>query len=126
MLGLRSKMAKRQLFSLWQRVLLGGALFLCPMTSWAESAGPVALSDEELGEITAGATTINVQVENDVITLEQGGEMVTLMQGNLALDFLQGIGGNAFRGAEGVMATVQAVNSVIDLDVIVNIYLNGV
>lgn len=109
----------------WRTVGLACALMVCPLSSSAGSSGPIPLSDAELSTITGGVTEINIQVVNDVITLEQGGEFLTFLQGNAAFDFNQGISGNAFRGAEGVFTTLQAVNSVIQLDMVVNIYLDG-
>ena len=73
----------------------------------------MALSDEELGEIAAG----DVQM-----TLE---DLSVFVQNNEAGYFTMDIAQNAFDGAQGVFTTLQTVNSAIDLNVVVNIYLSG-
>ncbi|MBI3996972.1 MAG: hypothetical protein HY352_04865 [Candidatus Omnitrophica bacterium] len=72
---------------------------------------PGALNDEELSEIRAGEFQLNLDNFDVVIQDNQAGQ------------FKVDIAQNAFRGAQGVFTTLQAVNSAVDLTVIVNIYL---
>ena len=79
----------------------------------AAPAGSERLSDAELGEVNAGDFQValdgfNVAIENNEAGL-------------FTLDIAQ----SAFNGATGLFTTLQAVNSAVDLTVIVNIYING-
>jgi hypothetical protein len=78
-----------------------------------EPAGVTVLSDEELGGIEAGNIAFDLEDFNVAI------------QDNEAGVFTLDIAHSAFGGAQGVFTTLQAVNSAVDLTVIVNIYLNG-
>ena len=74
----------------------------------------VAMSDEELGGVAGG--------DLKMLSLDNFNVMV---QNNQAGLFTMDIAQGAFDQAQGVFTTVQAVNSVVDLSVVVNIYLNG-
>lgn len=70
-----------------------------------------ALNDEELSDVCAGEFQLNLDNFDVVIQDNQAGQ------------FKVDIAQNAFRGAQGVFTTLQAVNSAVDLTVIVNIYV---
>ena len=101
--------------------ILAVLLLLTAPMSLAEAANqqpspagePALLSDEELAEVTAGEFAINLDGFDVVIQDNQAG--------TFTLDIAQ----SAFGGAQGVFTTLQAVNSAVNLSVIVNIYLNG-
>jgi hypothetical protein len=97
-------------------VVMGVSCLALPATVSAE-LGLVELSDAELDSIQGGFL--------DDMTYEFDGEILSFVGGNSAYGFDIGIGSNAFRSSEGIITTIQAVNSVIDLDIFVNIYLNG-
>lgn len=84
----------------------------------AGSNGAIALSDEELGDVSAG----DFQPNDLKLTLDQFNVSI---QNNQAGLFTFDIGQNAFQGAQGIFTTLQLVNSAVDLNVIVNIFLNG-
>ncbi len=77
----------------------------------AETNDPAAMNDDELSDIRAGEFKMNM------------GNFDVLIQDNQAGQFKFDIAQNAFHGAQGVFTTLQAVNSAVDLTVIVNIYL---
>jgi hypothetical protein len=74
---------------------------------------PALLSDEELAGVTAGDFSVNLDGFDVVI------------QENAASAFTLDIAQSAFNSAQGVFTTLQAVNSAVNLSVVVNIYLNG-
>ncbi len=83
----------------------------------ADTSGMVALDDEQLADVSAGEFNLSdfsVDFKNFSVSL----------QDNEASDFTLNIAQNAFGGAHGVFTTLQAVNSAVDLTVIVNIFLN--
>jgi len=77
--------------------------------AWAADE-PVLLSDAELSEVSAG----------EQITLE---DFDVSVYDNSAGYFTMDIAHSAFNGAQGVFTTLQTVNSSVDLNLIVNIYL---
>jgi hypothetical protein len=79
------------------------------------ASGPdlMALSDEELGEIAAGDVQMTVE------------DLSVFVHDNEAGYFTMDIAQGAFNGAQGVFTTLQTVNSAVDLNVVVNIYLSG-
>ena len=70
------------------------------------------LSDAELADVSAGDLEFAL------------GEFDVFVSDNEAGFFTMDIAQQAFGGAEGIFTTVQAVNSAVDLNLIVNIYLN--
>ena len=74
--------------------------------------GAVAMSDQELGQVSAGDFEVNL------------GTFDVLIDNNQAGMFTLDIARSAFGGAQGLFTTLQAVNSAVDLTVIVNIFLN--
>jgi hypothetical protein len=74
--------------------------------------GSYAMSDEELGGIHAGEIGLSLD----------GWEI--LVQNNDAGFFTLDIAESAFGQAQGLFTTLQAVNSAVNMNVIVNIYLN--
>ena len=79
----------------------------------AEANDLVALDDQELAQIGAG----EFQIALDDFTVS--------IQDNQAGSFSLDIAQSAFGAAQGIFTTLQAVNSAVDLTVIVNIFLNG-
>ena len=71
-----------------------------------------SMSDQELEQVSAGEFSMSLD-EFDVV-----------IQDNKAGAFSLDIAQSAFRGAQGVFTTLQTVNSAVDLNVVVNIYLN--
>ena len=111
--------------------LIGGA-----QNSWAAQASQpeasyrsdsealelVALDDEELAGVSAG----DFSVKDIELTLNQDGQNFTVdLQNNRAERFSMDIAQSAFGSAQGVFTTLQTVNSVVDLSVVVNIVING-
>lgn len=81
--------------------------------AWAASPGElVALSDEEMGQVSAGVFEMTLEDFNVAI------------HENSASRFTMDISQFAFEHAQGVFTTLQTVNSAIDLNVVVNIYVN--
>lgn len=72
-----------------------------------------ALSDDELGEIEGGELLMSLE-DFDVFVHDNEAGMFTM-------DIAQ----SAFNGAQGVFTTLQTVNSAVDLNVVVNIYLTS-
>ena len=99
--------------SVW--AVLAVVLFLAT-ASTARAGGPVLLSDDELGQVTGGR-----QLDFEV---DSSGGVVTMIYGNEAKNFSFDIGSNAFRDAQGVFTTLGFANSVVDLNLVVNIYIN--
>ena len=84
----------------------------------AEKTELVALTDEELAEVSAG------DFELSDFEMSVNGFDVTL-QDNGASMFTMDIAQNAFDSAQGVFTTLQAVNSAVQMSLVVNIYING-
>lgn len=90
-------------------------------SAWAEqqpvavnsSEELIALSDQQLSEVAAGDFAMALEDFNITV------------QGNEAGFFTMDIAQNAFNQAQGVFTTLQTVNSVVDLTVVVNIFLDG-
>jgi hypothetical protein len=98
--------------------VLGAVVFLgTPVASVSAGAGPVEMTDAELDAIYGGDLDIEVDVDFN-------NRVMTFVQGNRAHAVGFELGGNAFRNAQGVMTTLMAVNSSVDLNVVVNIYLD--
>lgn len=76
-------------------------------------ANLIALSDEEMEGVTGG--DFELALEGFDILIED----------NEAGMFTMDIAQSAFDSAQGIFTTLQAVNSAVNLSVIVNIYLNG-
>jgi hypothetical protein len=99
-------------------LLVAAGLFVSPALSRADElpvdadAGLVALSDEQLETVTGG----------DYELALEGFEV--LIAENEAGYFTMDIAQNAFDGAQGLFTTLQAVNSAVNLNVIVNIYVD--
>lgn len=82
----------------------------------------VALSDEELAEVSAG----DFELRDLSLTLNRNGEVFDVnLQNNVADRFTLDIAQGAFNSAQGVFTTLQTVNSAVDLSVVVNIFFNG-
>lgn len=81
------------------------------------AAQPIELSDAELDEVWGG--------DLDAVEVLYEGQVLTFVQGNQAHHFDVSIGSYAFQNAQGVITNVQAVNSAVNLNIVVNIYLNG-
>ena len=104
-----------------QGVLMATLVFLAgmqPVRAAQEAAVPTnqelaALSDEELGQVAAGDFQMNMENFDVMIHDNQAGRF--------SMDIAQG----AFNAAQGVFTTLQAVNSAVDLQVTVNIFLNN-
>ena len=73
----------------------------------------LAMTDDELAGVNAGVYDLQLPDFNVVLQNNEAGMF--------SLDISQ----EAFNGARGLFTTLQAVNSAVDLTVIVNIYLNG-
>ena len=71
------------------------------------------LSDEELAGFSAGEIAVSLD------------EFLVQMEGNSASMFDIGISESAFAGAGGIFTTLQAVNSAVNMTLIVNIWLDG-
>ena len=110
-------------------LLFCSTLLSSPRSSWAESATlpkvdnggiveTATLSDEELSEVSAGDFDLKD------FEMNYNGFDVTLDH-NTADRFRFDIAQNAFDSARGVFTTLQAVNSAVDLTVVVNITING-
>ena len=93
-------------------VACGLVLAVGHSAAWAGLSELRALDDNELRGVTAG--DLDIQFGNDSLTF---------IQGNEAHTFSFDIGQGAFANAQGVFTTISAVNSAVNLDVIVNIYL---
>lgn len=74
--------------------------------------GLTALTDEELGEVSAGDLQLSLE------------DFDVMISGNEAGLFTMDIASSAFNNAQGVFTTLMAVNSAVDLTVIVNIFFN--
>lgn len=74
------------------------------------------LSDSELAEVSAGDLSFTEMIEL--------GEFDAFISQNEAGFFTMDIAPHAFNGAQGFFTTVQAVNSAVDLNLIVNIFLD--
>ncbi|PIQ84482.1 MAG: hypothetical protein COV75_02015 [Candidatus Omnitrophica bacterium CG11_big_fil_rev_8_21_14_0_20_63_9] len=70
-----------------------------------------SMSDEELAEVSAGDIDVDL------------GALDVILQDNLASHFGLNISSNAFQSAQGLFTTIQAVNSAVNLKLIVNIFL---
>lgn len=95
-----------------QSILVAAALLIAAGAPSA-TAGPASLSDDELAEVTAGEFAVSLDGFDVVIQDNQAG--------TFTLDIAQ----SAFDSAQGVFTTLQAINSAVNLSVIVNIYLNN-
>lgn len=84
----------------------------CIPQAWADSGGLIVLSDEELSQVSGGDFTTTLEDLNISI------------QRNSASEFTMDISEFAFQNAQGVFTTLQTVNSAVNLNMIVNIYLN--
>lgn len=84
-----------------------------PASSLDADAGLVTLSDEELDGVTGGDFELALEGFDILIGDNEAGMF--------SMDIAQ----NAFDSASGIFTTLQAVNSAVNLSVIVNIYLNG-
>lgn len=93
-------------------MILGLLALSTPACVWAGPDEMVLLSDEELSQVRAGDLDIEVL-----------GDTVTFIEGNQARSVSFNIGDRAFSRAEGVFTTLMAVNSAVDLSVVVNVYL---
>ena len=98
------------------RLLITLCVGLAPVPVFAaqlpDSMQMAELNDEELSVVTAGEFAINIEGFDVVI------------QDNEASGFTMNIAQDAFNNAQGIFTTVQAVNSAVNLSMIVNIYLN--
>jgi hypothetical protein len=98
-------------------LLVAAGLFVSPALCRADElpadAGLVALTDEQLETVSGG----------DYELALEGFEV--LIAENEAGYFTMDIAQNAFDGAQGLFTTLQAVNSAVNLSVIVNIYVNS-
>ena len=72
-----------------------------------------ALSDSELDEVSAG--DFAMALDRFDLTIHDN------QAGRFTMDIAEG----AFNAAQGVFTTLQAVNSAVDLTVVVNIFLNS-
>lgn len=72
----------------------------------------IALGDEELAQVSAG------DFEIDLETFD------VMIRDNEAGFFTLDIANTAFAGAQGLFTTLQTVNSAVDLNIIVNIFVN--
>ena len=72
----------------------------------------VALTDEELGQVSAGDLQVSLE------------DFDVMISGNEAGLFTMDIASSAFNNAQGVFTTLMAVNSAVDLTVVVNIFFN--
>jgi hypothetical protein len=103
----------------WQSWVISVSLLLSAPITAAGGTEPAVLpeamllSDEDLAGVTAGEFSVNLDGFDVVI------------QDNAAGAFTLDIAQSAFGGAQGVFTTLQAVNSAVNLSVIVNVYLNG-
>lgn len=70
-----------------------------------------SMSDEELAQVSAGDIDVDL------------GALDVILQDNLASQFGLNISSNAFQSAQGLFTTIQAVNSAVNLKLIVNIFL---
>lgn len=100
-------------------LVAGGSLrvWAADLSDAADTAGMVALDDDQLAGVSAGEFNLNdfaVEFKDFNVSL----------QDNQAGEFTMSIAQDAFNGAHGVFTTLQAVNSAVDLTVIVNIFLN--
>ena len=91
---------------------------IAPSQGQADSNGLVVLKDEDLGDVSAG----DFQPSDLKLTLDQFNVSI---QNNQAGLFTFDIGQSAFQNAQGIFTTLQLVNSAVDLNLIVNIFLNG-
>lgn len=73
----------------------------------------ITLSDEELAGFSAGEMEFSLD------------EFLLRIEGNSADMFSMGIAESAFAGAGGIFTTLQAVNSAVNMTLIVNIWLDG-
>jgi len=80
-------------------------------TQPAFAGGLQALSDAELDQVAAGEL---------LMTLE---DFNVFVHNNEAGFFTMDIASSAFSGAQGVFTTLQTVNSAVDLNLVVNVYL---
>lgn len=78
-----------------------------------QETGMMGLSDDQLADVSAGDFQTMLKDFNVNISDNQAGA------------FTLDIGQTAFGGANGIFTTLQAVNSAVDLTVIVNIYLGS-
>jgi hypothetical protein len=76
-------------------------------------AGAMALDDHQLSDVRAGDFEFGLEGFDISVSDNEAGL--------LTLDIAQ----NAFENARGLFTTLQAVNSAVNLNLIVNIYLNG-
>ena len=96
-------------------LILVSSLFTAPSVCRAESNASgemVTLSDEDLEGVTGGDYELALEGFDILIGDNEAGQFT--------MDIAQG----AFDNAQGIFTTVEAVNSAVNLNVIVNIYLN--
>ena len=104
----------------WSVVLLVALISLVtvsPVNRSVEAAAPVILSDDELGEVRGG--------DLDIVFDGKTAMFTSSVADNAARNFSMTVDQSAFAGAQGIFTTLQAVNSAVNLNVIVNIYLTG-
>ena len=118
--SLRYRMSPAALLSRTLRffiaLLLVSGLLAAPAMSSAETlpadAGLVALSDQDLEGVTGGEFELALEGFDILIADNEAGM------------FTMDIAQSAFQSAQGIFTTLQAVNSAVDLTVIVNIYVD--
>ena len=96
-------------------------VFFAVQSAWASQQQVVAddlqlaaMSDEELGGV-AGGDLRQVSLDDFNMTISN----------NQAGYFTMDIAQSAFDGAQGVFTTLQTVNSAVNFNLVVNIYLNA-